>query len=125
MSSDAPRLSRSQMESGGVQPTHATDSLYEEAKRCPRCGQTGVKIGDQPLASKPGAKVESWRCENDLCLTKGEGWIIQINRDGSIPNRQAGPKEFPVAERAMDYGKAIVEQTKHQLNQGEVESGSA
>lgn len=61
--------------------------------------------------------METWQCDNDLCIHYRERWIIQINADGSIPTRQAGPKEFGVQKRVMDYGQAIIEQTKHEMGE--------
>jgi hypothetical protein len=61
---------------------------------------------------------------NELCITKHERWIIQVNENGSIPERQAGPKEFePASDRAMGIGKEIVERTRHQLDGGELRPG--
>jgi len=68
---------------------------------------------------RPHAKVETYECENDLCINSHGRWIIQINPDGSIPVRQQGPKEFDLDSRAFDFGKAEVERMKHQLKEGE------
>jgi hypothetical protein len=121
--SDTPE-SRTQREAPAP-PDNPTDSLYEEAKRCPRCKQTGLLVRTHQNEPRPGAKIEVYQCDNELCITHRDRWIIQVNADGSIPQRQAGPKEFEVNPKAMDMGKAIVEQTKHQLDRGNIEPGSA
>jgi hypothetical protein len=81
---------------------------YEEAKRCPICGEPGVLKGVQlPPADSVaqrqygiprGAKVETYHCVNERCRWNGTGWAVQVNPDGSIPDRTkalAKDKDFP------------------------------
>jgi hypothetical protein len=93
------------------------DTTYEEAKRCPRCEQPGKVMGIHMNHPRPGAKVETYECVNELCVTYKQRWLVQINFDGTIPTRQKGPKEFQVDQQALDYGKAQVEQIKHQMEE--------
>src|SRR5258708_28647081 len=118
-------VSKTQALSGGTVDDSSTDSTFERAKRCPRCGQPGELSNTIKNYPRPGAEVATYVCVNELCITRGEGWIIQVNADGTIPERQEGPKQFEASPQAMSYGKAIVEQTKHQMDKGEVEVGSA
>jgi hypothetical protein len=66
---------------------------------------------------RPHAKVEIYQCQNELCISKSDRWIIQINPDGSIPERDKGPKEFDASDKAMDYGRSVVEQTKREMGE--------
>lgn len=61
------------------------DVSYEDTKRCPKCGKPG-----QPLAKTPGphgSKIHQFRCDNQLCRWQGTGWIVQVNEDGTIADR--------------------------------------
>lgn len=98
-------------------------SLYEQATYCPKCGNKGVLRDTHPHPERPGAKVEVWACENELCIWGGTGWPVQVNPDGTIPERKAGPKQFekltPGQETmARDYLRRIqaeeIEQSKEQ-----------
>jgi len=73
-----------------------SDSLttYEEARQCPKCHQYGVHA--QTDSGPRGSKIETYVCDNEICLWYQTGWVVQVNRDGSIPNRTEGPKEFPM-----------------------------
>lgn len=93
----------------------STDSIYEEAKRCPKCEQPGELVATNPHPNRRGAKVETFECMNVLCLRTSERWIVQINDDGTIPVRQKGPKDFAIDQKALDYGKAVIERTKHEM----------
>jgi hypothetical protein len=76
---------------GGLMPT------YEEAKRCPKCKQPGrLKSVENPIVSpedrvrfdiQRGAKVETYVCINERCRWFETGWVVQLNPDGSIPDR--------------------------------------
>jgi hypothetical protein len=87
---------------GGLMPT------YEEAKRCPKCKQPGrLKSVENPLVSpedrtrfgiQRGAKVETYVCINERCRWFETGWVVQLNPDGSIPDRTqalAKDKQYP------------------------------
>lgn len=70
-------------------------TTYEEAQSCPKCGQYGEHVATNP--GPRDSKVETYHCKNEVCLWYGgSGWIVQVNRDGSIPERKKGMKEFPV-----------------------------
>lgn len=122
--SDIPE-SRTQREAPAPEVNTSTLPIYEEAKLCPRCKQPGELAQTVKNQPRPGAKVEVYECKSELCIGFRDRWLVQINADGTIPIRTQGPKEFEVAPKALDYGKAMVEQTKHQLAKGEVEPGSA
>jgi hypothetical protein len=81
---------------------------YEEAKRCPKCQQPGkLKSVESPSVSpedrvrfgiQRGAKVETYICTNERCRWFETGWAVQLNPDGSIPDRTkslAKDKQYP------------------------------
>jgi hypothetical protein len=93
-----------------------TDSLYEEASRCPTCQEPGKLINTRSAARVPGivpgTKVHLLECKSDRCpdfvppelvggstLIPGERgrWYIQVNPDGTVPPKGSGaqgPKAF-------------------------------
>lgn len=64
----------------------------DEAKRCPRCSQAGQESGNH--RGPKGSRVYTFVCMNEVCPWYETGWIVQVNSDGTIPEREAGPKEF-------------------------------
>lgn len=71
-----------------------TRTTYEIAKSCPKCGHYGELQYTHP-GPRGGSRVEVYLCTNEVCLWYETGWTIQINKDGSIPDRTKGPKQFP------------------------------
>lgn len=73
-------------------------TTYEEAKRCPRCGEMGEHASelDRSLSSPRGAKLTQFFCRNNRCKWFNTSWAVQVNPDGTIPpallNRE---KRFP------------------------------
>lgn len=93
-------------------PTPSNISKYEQATHCPICDQPGELSSTNSVPGFPGTKVEGWTCVNERCRWFTTGWIIQINPDGTIPDRTAGPKQYqplsPGQETAArDYLRAI------------------
>lgn len=91
----------------------SSDSLttYEIARQCPKCGLYGELTRTDPGPRR--SKIETYTCENEVCPWYGTGWVVQINSDGSIPERkQGGVKaypELPDAQRQAydDYFKRL------------------
>jgi hypothetical protein len=95
-------------------------STYEKATRCPKCTLPGILT--KTHAGVGGAKVESWTCDNERCKWYTTGWIIQINPDGSIPERRPGPKQFEplspgMETAARDYLRSIEQEEEDQLRE--------
>lgn len=67
-------------------------TTIEEAERCPKCKVTGEHRNSTP--GKNGATVRSYYCMNSRCSWFETAWIVQVNADGSIPERSAGAKDF-------------------------------
>ncbi len=68
-------------------------ATLEDATRCPKCQTTGreVKKSSGPKESK----IYVFHCPNDKCRWFNTGWTVQVNANGSIPERVKGEKEFP------------------------------
>jgi hypothetical protein len=71
---------------------------FVEAQHCPRCGEQGEQthretVTDMSLKSF-GSSVYTYTCRNERCRWFNTGWIIQVDKNGEIPVRQAGPKQF-------------------------------
>lgn len=98
-----------------------TDSTFEEAKRCFKCQQPGVQISESLAggdAGRKGARVKVFKCDNELCLNYRETWIVQVNRDGSIPTRQKGEKQFIIPSFLENAARRNLEQLKHEMEEG-------
>ena len=74
-------------------------TTFEDAKRCPKCGQPGedrkthsvLNSRDQPV------EVHMIYCVTTLCPWFETPWPVQVNTDGSIPEpySQIGDKKYP------------------------------
>jgi hypothetical protein len=71
----------------------------EEAERCPKCSIPGMAGAKNPVPpsqiGRRGVSVIVYTCKNERCNWYDTGWTVQVNEDGSIPERKAeGPKQF-------------------------------
>lgn len=95
-----------------------TETTFEMARRCSKCGQPGELVGKRPVPRRvgiqAGAQLYQFVCMNERCR-----WfnticrIVQVNPDGSIPEpvtRRA--KEFPAVP---DLSKEVNERLARQL----------
>jgi hypothetical protein len=94
-------------------------SKYEQATRCPKCDQPGKLASTNTVPGHLGTQVESWTCVNEACSWFTTGWIVQINPDGTIPDRTAGPKQYAplspgMETAARDYLRAIQQEEEVQ-----------
>jgi hypothetical protein len=91
----------------------ATDPEYEEAKRCPRCGQYGEKVSTVPGPKRHILKVETFQCITAGCRWEGTPWLIQINRDGSLGHRTPqGEKQYVLPQWAKNIGMRTVDEMR-------------
>jgi len=83
----------------------------EKAKLCPRCGHPGTPTGIQPGEDR--SKVHTFRCDNERCQWNGTGFIVQVLSDGTIPERQPGPKQFDLMQvpGVAQMGRDILRRT--------------
>ncbi len=75
------------------------DSLLEEARRCPKCEQSGIEAGSHPAPERHMGRFQMFKCMNNRCAGFERIWLVQIRPDGSIPppvtNRE---KNYPLIE---------------------------
>ncbi len=91
---------------------------YEDAKRCPECGQPGKVASTQHR--RDGNRIELIECGNMLCPWYTEQWAVQIRPDGTIPVRNPKDKIFqPVSPDRQAFGQRIVEDAVRRDLRGE------
>lgn len=84
---------------------------YEEASRCPKCGNTGESVETRPGPNR--SKIHILRCQNAVCRWYATDWIVQQLEDGTVPVRERqerAPKTFPkliIPETAKRYVDSI------------------
>jgi len=67
-------------------------TTYEEAKLCPRCGKTGRVVRITKTQNMKGKPVDLHliACTTELCPWFETTYVIQVNEDGSIPEKGSG-----------------------------------
>lgn len=90
----------------------------EEAARCPRCSEPGK--GDRKQSVANGSTLYYYVCENVQCRwwvggDNGGAWVVQVRRDGTIPERSTSDKEFPALDEFQKaYARRQIEDLKNQ-----------
>lgn len=84
------------------------DTKFEQARRCPTCGNPGERIGISDLGA--GDKLHHFLCRNEVCRDFDTGWIVQVSSDGSIPERKPGPKQYPEQNFSGNYVHQVAEE---------------
>lgn len=78
---------------------------WEEASRCPRCGQPGEDTKQQVVRNvrmpRGGQRptMHQLTCRNELCLWYNTHWMVQVNADGSIPKENYNRLQDPIYPR--------------------------
>jgi hypothetical protein len=69
-----------------------SNTTFEEASKCPKCGEYGEESSKKPTRDGRGRPIEviTLLCRNASCKWFGTGWFIQVNEDGSIPEAYSG-----------------------------------
>jgi hypothetical protein len=93
------------------------ETTLEEASRCPKCGTPGRLDKTDRNHPRPGSSTYTYVCENELCLARGRGWIVQVNADGSIPIRKPGQKQFPALD---EYQQALARRNIEDVQQADL-----
>ena len=83
---------------------------YEVAKVCPRCKHTGKLVGKK---REGRTTVHVFECITPRCKWYETTWIVGLNPDGTVQEREAGIKEFP--KRSFSDGKQYIEQVKREM----------
>lgn len=99
-----------------------TDTTYDEARRCPRCNELGSDEGSK--SGPRGSRMHTIRCRNERCRWYNTTYIVQVNRDGSIPPPETHrDKQFralpPRSDEAVELSNQALYQ--QQLKPGENE----
>jgi hypothetical protein len=103
------------------------DSTYEEATRCPKCGNPGnvrKKTAAPREANLPrGTTIHHVYCEHELCPWYDTTWMVQVNADGSVPppkNHRGQPKIYQGFENhdqmARDITAAMEAQVRRETD---------
>lgn len=87
------------------------ETTFEQAKRCPKCGKPGE---DSPKTTPgpKGSRVHQIFCRTELCPWYNTPWMVQVNRDGTIPPPQdhtRSPKVYEGFEGHDELAKQIME----------------
>lgn len=94
------------------------DTTFEEAKRCPKCGNPGRLALDKPGEKR--SRVMVFQCETELCTWFNTGWTVQVNEDGSIPTRKPGLKEAPAMSPSQEaFARQYLEQIRQEDLRGQ------
>jgi hypothetical protein len=110
-------------------------TTFEEASKCPRCGQPGEKGAEIPAPPgrgvPAGAKLLTIWCRNgnkafsEDCRWFNTSWLVQVNPDGSVPppsDHKGEPKEyvgdFGSDEEAQRIRNQLEEERLRQQNPG-------
>lgn len=72
---------------------------FEDAKNCPKCGSQGKVVRTDRTTD--GGKLNVVHCQNDKCTWFNTGWTVQTKSDGTLYEREAGPKQFPSMDDRM------------------------
>lgn len=67
-------------------------ATLEEATYCPKCKAQGKMVKETP--GSRGGKVFVIHCQNEVCPWLGTGWVVQVKSDGTVAERQQGPKVY-------------------------------
>jgi hypothetical protein len=69
-------------------------TTFEEARRCPKCGEPGSDVSQRP--GRYGSVMHTIICRNGRCRWFDQpGWLIQVRSDGTIPESDIHDKSFP------------------------------
>ena len=103
-----------------------SQTTFEEAKLCPKCGIPGQEtsiIVPTNRTVAPGTKVYVFICRNDVCSLANQNWLVQVNPDGSIPPKgRREDKMYPDLNLSSDE-KMVVDRLQRELDQSRTDKG--
>lgn len=83
----------------------------DDAKHCPKCGQVGSI--EMETKGRAGSKIYNVNCQNEICTWFETGWVVQVKADGTLAERQAGPKQFEKLNVYQEKAaQAIIDEVK-------------
>jgi hypothetical protein len=91
-------------------------SSWTEASKCPADGAQGVKSGES--RGNDGSRLITVICPENRCHYHEMGWIVQIRRDGSIPDPidpKTREKNYPAVQADIQRSRRIRDNLERQL----------
>jgi hypothetical protein len=101
------------------------NASWDEASKCPRCETQGVKVAEHKApgqAGRRGAMIKTLQCPAVTCPARdmernkpdgfGLTWLVQVERDGSIPIKEAGEKQYQLPGWAAQQAAREIEEAK-------------
>lgn len=70
-----------------------TSVSYDEASRCPKCGNSGELKQQRPGPDR--SEIHILTCQNKVCRWYQTDWVVQRLEDGTVPVRETTEKTFP------------------------------
>jgi hypothetical protein len=97
------------------------DTTFEEACRCPKCGEPGQEVAAENRRMRSGAELKQIYCRNARCNWLDTPWVVQVNPDGTIPE--------PTLDRQKSFAKLpdrteAVQRQLQRLQDSTLETGS-
>jgi hypothetical protein len=96
-----------------------TETTYEEATRCPKCGNPGevaIKAPAPRQARLPrGTQIHTVYCRRELCPWNNTCWMVQVNADGTVPapkNHRGEPKLYAGFEGHDNQANELIKQVR-------------
>ena len=87
-------------------------ATLEDAIRCPKCQENGKEVKRTP--GPKGSRIYVFHCQKETCKWFGTGWTVQVKADGTVPERQKGPKQF---EQLSVYDEAAAKRILDELKE--------
>lgn len=103
------------------------DTKFEQCKRCPKCQEPGELINkfrhERGWKRRGMSTMHTFICRNERCRWFNDTWVVQVNDDGTIPERPKGEKEFPAPDRMIRMGQQYKEFLEEEVKRGETLGG--
>ncbi len=96
------------------------ETTFEEACRCPKCGQPGQELASENRRLKGGGELKQIYCRNTRCNWLDTSWAVQVRPDGTIPEPTLDrEKSFPRIPDRTEAVQANLERLYNQTLTGE------
>jgi hypothetical protein len=91
---------------------------WDEASRCPKCTSQGKGVSQHDTERENGEKVKVHvlECPNPLCIWAGERFMVQVNKDGSIPDPESPITRHLNKTYKVDESPAVINQRIAKMN---------
>jgi len=77
---------------------------YEEATRCPKCGNTGELVSKHPAGTDlpRGTMAHVLMCKTELCRWYNTTWLVQVNPDNTVPDAKTVGRQKQFVDAPID-----------------------